>query len=226
MRKIRQFCGHIPCAFMLRISGAMLEELIIRALCDTLPDKPVDGLFLFGQTEDNQQAAFETARQFLQSGRTDKVLCLGTKAMSGYPGFEVWKEEMKKLGIGEGQIIPVPPVPADTDLLHTLIEATSAVRYAKEQGYKKLVVTAAPFQQPRAFMTAITAALREYPELYLYSLPGKAMPWQEEVKHSQGKLEDTRAGLIAGEMERIRCYHDQNDLISVKEALGYLNRRG
>ncbi|GGG05835.1 YdcF family protein [Pontibacter amylolyticus] len=204
----------------------MLEELIIRALCDTIPDKPVDGLFLFGQTEDNQQAAFETACQFLQSGHTDKVLCLGTNAMSGYPGFEVWKEEMKKLGIGEEQIIPVPPVPADTDLLHTLIEATSAVRYAKEQGFKSLVVTASPFQQPRAFMTAITAALREYPELYLYSLPGKAMPWQEEVTHSQGKLEDTRAGLIAGEMERIRCYHEQKDLISVKEALGYLNRRG
>ncbi|MDO6389076.1 YdcF family protein [Pontibacter sp. BT731] len=203
----------------------MIEELIIRALCDTIPDKPVDGLFLFGQTEDNQQAAFETAQNFLQNGRTEKVLCLGTKAMSGYPGFEVWKKEMKKLGIGEEQLIPVPPVPADTEILHTLIEATSAVRYAKEQGFKSLVVTAAPFQQPRAFMTAITAALREYPELYLYSLPGKAMPWQEEVTHSQGKVEDTRAGLIAGEMERIRCYHDQNDLISVQEALDYLNRR-
>ncbi|PKV76289.1 hypothetical protein [Pontibacter ramchanderi] len=203
----------------------MIEELIIRALCDTIPDEPVDALFLFGQTEDNQQAAFETARTFLQSGRADKVMCLGTSAMSGYPGFEVWQKEMKKLGIAAGQLIPVPPVPADTDLLHTLIEATSAVRYAKERGYKRLAVTAAPFQQPRAFMTAITAALRDYPALYLYSLPSKTMSWQEEVTHSQGKLEDTRAGLIAGEMERIRCYHEQNDLISVHEALGYLNRR-
>ncbi|WP_299989221.1 YdcF family protein [uncultured Pontibacter sp.] len=203
----------------------MIEELIIRALCDTIPEEPVDGLFLFGQTEDNQQAAFETSQSFLQSGRTGKVLCLGTKAMSGYPGFEVWKEEMTKLGIGVEQLIPVPPVPEDTAMLHTLIEATSAVRYAREQGYKSMVVTAAPFQQPRAFMTAITAALREHPSLYLYSLPGKPMLWQEEVTHSQGKLEDTRAGLIAGEMERIRCYHDRNDLISVTEALDYLNRR-
>lgn len=203
----------------------MLEELIIRALCDTMPDKPVDGLFLFGQTEDNQQAAFKTAYIFVQGGHTDKVLCLGTKAMSGYPGFAVWQQEMQKIGIGEGQLIPVPPVPAGTTLLHTLIEATSVVHYAKQQGYTSLAVTAAPFQQPRALMTAITAALRHYPELYLYSLPGKAMPWQEEVVHSQGKVEDTRAGLIAGEMERIRNYHRQNDLISVQEALDYLNRR-
>jgi hypothetical protein len=203
----------------------MLEELIIRALCDTIPDKPVDGLFLFGQTEDNQQAAFATAKSFLQNGHTDKVLCLGTKAMSGYPGFAVWQREMQKLGIGEEQLLPVPSVPADTELLHTLIEATSAVQYAKKQGFKTMAVTAAPFQQPRALMTAITAALRHYPGLYLYSLPGKAMPWQEEVVHSQGKLEDTRAGLISGEMERIRCYHDQDDLISVEQALDYLNRR-
>jgi hypothetical protein len=203
----------------------MIEELIVRTLCDTLPSGKLDGLFLFGQTEDNQAAAFETARQQLNNGRTDKVLCLGTGPMSGYPGFEVWKKEMEKLGIGEEQLVAVPPVPTDTDLLHTLIEAQSAVRYAREHGYKNLLVTAAPFQQPRAFMTAVTAALRNYPELYLYSLPGKAMPWQEEVTHSQGKVQDTRAGLIAGEMERITCYHDQDDLISVKEALDYLNRR-
>jgi hypothetical protein len=203
----------------------MIEELIIRTLCDTLPSGKLDGLFLFGQTEDNQGAAFETAKQQLGNGRTDKVLCLGTGPMSGYPGFDVWKKEMEKLGIGEEQLVAVPAVPADTDLLHTLIEATSAVRYAREQGYKNLLVTAAPFQQPRAFMTAVTAALRDYPELYLYSLPGKAMPWQEEVTHSQGKVQDTRAGLISGEMERIICYHDQDDLISVKEALDYLNRR-
>jgi len=203
----------------------MIEELIIRSLCDTIPTEPVDGLFLFGQTEDNQQAAFDTAQQFLESGRTDKILCLGTKAMSGYPGFEVWQSELGKMGIGEEQLVAVPPVPEDTDMLHTLIEATSVVRYAREHRFKSLVVTAAPFQQPRAFMTAVTAALRDYPELYLYSLPGKAMPWQEEVTHSQGKLQDTRAGLIAGEIERIACYHDRNDLISVKEALDYLNRR-
>lgn len=203
----------------------MLEELIIRTLCDTIPTTPVDGLFLFGQTENNQQAAFETAQQFLKSGRTDKILFLGTKAMSGYPGFEVWREELERLGIGKEQLVAVPPVPEDTEMLHTLIEATSAVRYAKAEGYQSLAVTAAPFQQPRAFMTAMTAALREYPELYLYSLPGKALPWQEEVTHSQGKLQDTRAGLIAGEIARIACYHDRNDLISVKEALDYLNRR-
>jgi hypothetical protein len=203
----------------------MIEELIIRTLCDTLPTAPLDGLFLFGQTEDNQAAAFEAAQLLLRNKYTDKVLCLGTAPMSGYPGYAAWKEELRKLGIGEGQLLPVPPVPADTQLLHTFIEAQSAIRYAREQEYKTLVVTAAAFQQPRAFMTAVTLALREYPQLYLYSWPGKPLPWQEEVTHSQGEVQGTRAELIAGEMDRIKSYYAKGDLASVDEVLDYLNRR-
>ncbi|WP_018478496.1 hypothetical protein [Pontibacter roseus] len=203
----------------------MLEELIIRTLCDTLPLKPLDGLFLFGQTEDNQSATFESAQRLFQGNRISKVLCLGTGPLSGYPGFEVWKRQLDQLGIGEGILEAVPPVPADTQLLHTRIEAESMVQHAKKRGYKSLVVTAAPFQQPRAFMTAVTMALQVYPELCLYSLPGKPLPWQEEVTHSQGEVQDTRAGLIAGELERIKTYHAKADLASVDEVLDYLNRR-
>jgi hypothetical protein len=203
----------------------MIEELIIRTLCDPLPAKPLDGLFLFGQTEDNQAAAFERAQQLVESKRIDKVFCLNTAPLSGYPGYAIWKKQLGLLGIGDAILEPVPPVPAGTPLLHTRIEAESMVLHARKQGYKSLVVTAAPFQQPRAFMTAVTLALQVYPELYLYSMPGKALPWQDEVKHSQGKLEATRAGLIAGEIERINCYHKQGDLASVDQVLDYLNRR-
>ncbi|MDX5420535.1 MAG: YdcF family protein [Hymenobacteraceae bacterium] len=203
----------------------MIEELIIRTLCDTLPAKPLDGLFLFGQTEDNQAAAFETASQLVQNKRIDKVFCLNTVPLSGYPGYAIWSKQLGLIGIGDDILEPVPPVPAGTQLLHTRIEAESMILHAKKQGYTHLVVTAAPFQQPRAFMTAVTLALQEYPELYLYSMPGKALPWQDEVTHSQGKVEDTRAGLIAGEIERINCYHKQGDLASVGDVLDYLNRR-
>ncbi|WP_242928621.1 YdcF family protein [Pontibacter vulgaris] len=203
----------------------MIEELIIRTLCDTLPRTPVDAVFLFGQTEDNEHAAFVAARLLVESKLTGKVLCLGTKAMSGYPGYESWKQEIAKLGILEPVLEPVAPIPPDTELLHTFIEAQSMVRHAQKQQYKRIIVTAAPFQQPRAFMTAVTMALREYPDLYLYSLPGQPLPWQEEVTHSQGQVQGTRAELIEGEMDRIKKYYAKGDLASVDEVLDYLNRR-
>ena len=203
----------------------MIEELIIRTLCDTLPEEPADALFLFGQTEDNQESVFAVARQLLQQKRIRKALFLNTGPISGYPGFGRWKEALFRSGVGEGHVEPVPPVPADTDILHTGIEANSLAVFAKERQCRRVIVTASPFQQPRAYMAAVTAALRSYPELYIYSLPGKALPWKEEVVHSQGEVQDARAGLIAGEMERIRKYHAIGDLASVDEVIAYLNRR-
>lgn len=203
----------------------MLEELIIRTLCDTLPATPADALFLFGQTEDNQDAAFAAAKLLLQEKITKKVMFLGTEPMSGYPGGTAWKDEMVGLGIPQDALEMILPVPVNTDLLHTGIEANSMVKHAKEQNYSSVIVTAAPFQQPRAFMAAATAAMRHYPDLKIYSLPGKPLPWNEVALHSQGKAENTRAGLIAGEIKRIKKYSKQGDLATVAEVLEYLNNR-
>lgn len=201
----------------------MLEELIIRTLADTLPNEPLDALFLFGQTEDNQQSSFAVAKQLLEQGQVQKVMFLHTRPLSGYPGYERWHQELTQLGIPANKLEGV--LDPGKDHLHTLIEAEAMAKHAREQGYKSIAVTAAPFQQPRAFMTAATAARRHVPQLYLYSAPGKALPWCREVTHSQGKVEDTRAGLISGEMERISKYNTQGDLDSVEEVLAYLNRR-
>lgn len=119
----------------------------------------------------------------------------------------------------------MPPVPADIDILHTGIEANSLAVFARDRQYKRVIVTASPFQQPRAYMAAVTAALKHYHSLYIFSLPGKALPWKEEVVHSQGKVQDARTGLIAEEMERILKYQATCNLASVDEVLAYLDRR-
>lgn len=203
----------------------MIEELIIRSLCDTLPEESADALFLFGQTADNQESVFAVARQLLQQKKAKKVLFMHTGPISGYPGYESWKNALVSSGVEEGLLEPVSRVSADNDILHTGFEAKSLMVHAREKQYKHIIVTASPFQQPRAFMAAVTAALKTYPELYLYSQPGNAMPWKEEVLHSQGKVQAARAGLIAGEMKRIQKYHEIGDLASVEEVIVYLNKR-
>lgn len=203
----------------------MLEELIIRTLCDTLPEAPVDGVYLFAQTEDNQLSGFTAAQYLLQESITSKVLFVDTTAMSGYPGFAEWREILCKKGVDESSIEPVPPVPANTTMLHTRIEAESLVNHAKRQGYKSIIVTAPPFHQPRAFMAAVTAAVALYPDLKLYSYPGRALSWQQEVAHSQGKVRESRSGLIAGEVERIQKYRVKGDLLEVNKVLEFMNKR-
>ncbi len=201
----------------------LFPQLLIRLLCDTPPPAVTDGAYLFGQTEDNQESVFAAAGQLLTAMLTRRVLLPHTEPMSGYPGFKAWQLALQCQGIGNLQIEGVTGI--TSAMLHTLIEAEALVRFAKSRGYRSLYVVAPPFHQPRAFMTAVTVALREYPDLQLYSFPGEALPWQTEVVHSQGKTRGARSELIHDELERIRKYHEMGDLASVEAVLNYLNNR-
>lgn len=198
-------------------------ELIIRTLYDTQPKDLTSGAYLYCQTESNQQSLFQTAFSYLTNSRNSKILILQTNAKSGYPGFSEWKYKLQKTGCPIERIEGVEI--DDTFSLNTLIESEALIRFAKQKGYPSLFVVAPPFQQLRAFMTSVTVALREYPELSLYSYPAVAMPWQEEVVHSQGTLKATRSELIHMEFERINKYQKKGDLASFEEVLTYLNNR-
>ncbi|GEO06025.1 hypothetical protein AAE02nite_36890 [Adhaeribacter aerolatus] len=197
-------------------------ELVIRALCDTCPHT-VDAAYLFAQTPDNQASVLFKGRQLLENKITPRLLFAQTGERSGYLGFEVWQQQLLTWNIAKTSIEGVP-VGYDV-ILHTLSEAEAMVQKARQQGYSTMVVIAPPFHQPRAFMTAITAALRLYPELRLYSLPGEALPWLGEAVHSQGNKKALRKDLIQGEADRITTYHAKGDLASVAEVIDYLNKR-
>ena len=112
---------------------------------------------------------------------------------------------MVEAGIPAGVIEEVPMEP--TEILHTAIEADRTVQFAQAQGYERLLVVAAPFHQERAFISVVTAVLRDYPSLKVYSHPGAPQPWDQVVTHSQGTLRGTRAELIAEELQADRRVH-------------------
>lgn len=203
----------------------MCEEaqLLTRILCDVGPKEPAHGAYLFAQTGENENSVFAAAKELLDHGLAKTVLIPDGQARCGYPGTEAWQQGLQRAGIDGDLIEEVPIRPSDE--LHTLIEAVSLVRHAKAREYKRMFIVAAPFHQERAFMTAVTAALREHPQLLLYSCPGKALSWDQEVTHSQGTTEATRTGLIKGEQERIKKYQSQGDLLSRAEVLEYLTQR-
>ncbi len=198
-------------------------ELITRTLCDLQPKMPTHGAYLYCQTRDNQKSIFQTAQFLLNHSFTSKILILGAKSKSGYPGFEEWKHQLLQLGISMEQIERVKK--EGTSELNTLIESEALIRFSKQQRYGSIFVVAPPFHQLRAFMTAVTVSIREYPELLIYSYPGATMPWQEEVVHSQGTLIAKRLELIQKELERIEKYQEKGDLASFEQVLNYLNGR-
>jgi hypothetical protein len=200
-----------------------LTELIIRILCDLRPGKKLDGAYLFCQTQDNQDAVFASAERLYQNQRIRHILISKSPAQSGYPGYQIWRAALIQTGIDPKDIICVDFEPGGT--LNTLTEAQAMVCFAKQAAYRSLYVTAPPFHLVRAFMTAVTATLQLYPQLALYSSPGKTLPWEKEVAHSQGTTQGSRKDLIAAEFERIHKYQKKGDLDETTAVLKYLTRR-
>jgi hypothetical protein len=198
-------------------------ELLLRILADVRPSEVVEGAYLFAETEPNQQSVFAVGRELVEHGRVRKLLISDCSPKSGYIGAAAYRRAMLDFGIPDAAIEEVPMEP--TEILHTLIESEKTVRFAKARRYERLIVVSAPFHQERAFMTMVTAALREYPSLKLHSVPGVPQPWDEVVTHSQGKLQGTRAELIAEEQNRIDKYTALGDLAPRADILKYLRAR-
>jgi hypothetical protein len=200
-----------------------LIELLIRTLCDPLPDLPADGAYLFGQTADNQQSVFETGVDLVKRQRARRLLIPDSTPRCGYPGFRVWRQALGDLGLGESDIAGVST--ASLPGLNTLTEAEALVRHARAEGMARILVVAPPFHQLRAFITTVSVVLREFPGLRVYNRVGVAQPWDDTVVHSQGVLQCTRTDLIHSEIVRIERYRRKGDLVSQDEVLAYLQWR-
>lgn len=126
-------------------------------------------------------------------------------------------------GVDTAHIHPLPP--ADSPFLHTRIEALAMVDYLRNRGCRRVGVTAAPFHQLRAFMTAISVVLEAGLEVALYSCPGTPQPLLEPASHSQGALSQWRRDLIDQELRRIDTYQGKGDIAPTRAILTYLEAR-
>ena len=205
------------------VRSRKILELSTRVLCDTPPPRKCDGVFLFSQTANNQESVFAIANRLLNDGSASRVFFMNVPPVSGYPGYDAWREELKAGGVSEEKLEGVPL--DDSQSLNTLIESRALIRFAKAKNYDHIYVSSPPFHQLRAFMTVTTVLLEEHPALHIYSKPGAALSWQDTVRHSQGSLSGTRRELIWSEMERIEKYQKKGDLGAFDAVLKYLEFR-
>ncbi len=202
-----------------------LFELTTWALRDTLPPVEPEGAYLFAQTADNELSVFQAAKEIADRKLTAKLLIPDSPGRNGYPGYPLWKVGLERQGVPSQLIIGIPTTEAEYEILNTRTEAEAAVKYSKANGWKRMLIAAAPFHQVRAFMTAVSVALESYPELLLYAYSGPALPWNEEVAHSQGVVRGKRHELLQGELDRLELYRRKGDLASVQTVLHYLRNR-
>ena len=209
------------------VSEEKLFEIITRILCDCIPLTLIDAVCFFGQTTENDEPMIMSAANIQVDGLARLV------AVTGFGGekngiFEVrssksFANEIMKFGVAPENIVSFPlskKFPPCTDA-----EAIGVVEFAKTQGWRSIAVTVTPLHQVRAFISTVSAAIKYYPELKVYSMPSEALPWTEEVIHSQSAPRAKRSEQFGGELAKLAKYSGKGDHVSPDEILAYLNRR-
>lgn len=201
-------------------------ELTTRVLRDEFDWDRVNAVYLFGQTADNSPSEWEKICEIpVDWFHHGYLLVSGAPEKNGYPGGENWRKSATRYMRVARDIQFLYPI--GTETANTLSEALALVSMAKQQRWEGVVVCSTPFHQLRAFMTVVSVALREYPELAVWNFVGRTQCWQSHVVHSQGVLRNTRAGLIRNEEERILLYQQSPEwpIAAFHEVIDYLDRR-
>ena len=215
-----------------RITSLSPEELedffrlLPRILCDYRPPNrgPFELVFVFGETPDNADSSLLKAIELASAGAMKALGMCGGGPAHGYGGFDASVERLKALGWdGRVPIIPID-VTDERGNTNTLLDARGLIRHASALS-GDIGVLAPAFHLLRTFITTITGLGGQSKRVY--AIAGTPLPWTERVVHSQGIVENTRAGLLEDELGRLERYRaeEYGSLFSAAAVLRYLNWR-
>lgn len=211
--------------------GAALKLKSV-SLADTLPAVVAEAAYLFGNTPDNEESVLRggiavTGKKLQAVGL---YLCGGDPYRAtpdgpiAYAGFNAWRERLLETDWTLEQFIH--EVPRSQNPWHTGTEAREFIKLAKHYRWKRALLIAPPFHMLRAFLNAVSQAIRQDVSVRLYCAPGPAQPWHEKALYSQGFVTQARIDLEDGEWERItRWYGNDLDLVPYEEVMSYLRWR-
>lgn len=189
-----------------------LHQLNTLVLTDRAPHENTPlPTYLFTETPDNQESVLIQAKRLLRDGKASVLLIIDNKGGSepGYPGFEVWRKQLNRIGVEDAQIVRIP---FTGPLLHTLSEALELVRFAKEKRLDKILIVAPPFHLLRCFISTVTAGHLNT-NLRVYTEAGITQPWNEHAVHSQKAVQGLRKNLIVQELRSVRRFQIRNKLL-------------
>ncbi|MDO8558262.1 MAG: hypothetical protein Q7S09_03695 [bacterium] len=202
-------------------------QLLTRIMSDEVVG--ADAAYLVGQTKNNASSVLKRGAELWKDGLISSIAILGGGEGFGYCGYDYSVEKLVDYGCPHVAIEDIPyRFEFGDNVINTLTELITVVRYVKIWGWQRLYLVASPFHQLRSFITAVTVADREYPGLKIYNAVGAPLQWNATVVHSQGVLTGTRLDLIEAEVKRILAYQQNSmpyPLVSTERAFAYLVER-
>ena len=180
---------------------------------------PLELAYNVSGTPDNEESGFIRLGEMARQSQARSFGLAGGPASHGYAGFDHSVARLKRLGFPDE--IPVTSIGGPVE--NTRTEARALVDHVR--GMRgDVAIIAPPFHLLRAFVSVVTAIRERDVPLRAYAFSGVALPWGARVTHSQGTLTDTRQGLLAHELERLKRYQapEYGSLLPASEVLHYL----
>ncbi|MFA4833305.1 MAG: YdcF family protein [Patescibacteria group bacterium] len=149
--------------------------------------------------------------EVFQGGWAERILVSG-----GYeaPPFSiparVLAEKLYKNGIPRGRVL------LEEKSLNSYDQGVEVMKIIKEKKWKKIILVASHFHQPRAYLTFLKTMKKAGLKIQIFNSPARELSWFNLI--SLGK---SRLGLFEDELNKIDDYSRKGHVATVKEAIEY-----
>lgn len=114
--------------------------------------------------------------------------------------------------------IPKNKVVIEEKSQNTYEQGSEVMKIVKKEKWKKIILVASHFHQPRAFLTFLKAMKKCGLKIQIFNSPARGLSWFK--KNSLGL---NRLQMLENEFEKIAKYGKKGELVSISEAISYQN---
>ncbi|MBI4101483.1 MAG: YdcF family protein [Candidatus Nealsonbacteria bacterium] len=164
--------------------------------------------------------------------KSDAIICLEGDGLTRVPwAIELFKKKLAKSIVISGGLEKCPfsvpagemakefvkkGVPRKNLILEeksqfTFEQGREVMALARERSWKKIILIASAFHQPRAFLTFLKAMEEAELKIQIFNAPAPGLPWFQKTP-----LNKTRFELLEEEFEKIEKYYQQGHLTSIQ----------
>ena len=120
------------------------------------------------------------------------------------------KKELIKQGVSPKKII------LEQDSQNTREQAKNVMEIVKKRKWKKIILVASHFHQPRAFMTFLKAMKDARMKIFIFNAPAKELSWFNELPSGFSRFQ-----LLGKELKKVNQYQKKGHLADLKEVIDY-----
>jgi uncharacterized SAM-binding protein YcdF (DUF218 family) len=131
-----------------------------------------------------------------------------------FPPFCIHAELLAKQIIKKG--IPKNKIILETHSKNTYEQGLEVLKIAKKKNWKKILLVASHFHQPRAYLTFLKAMKDLKIKIRIFNSPANNLPW---FKKTDAKL--TRMQLLEEEIKKLEEYTQRGHVLNIETALKY-----